>query len=138
MKSSIFFKLCLAIAVAMGIVLPAVVFAGGAFLDVPQLALLRQLEFGMAGEEVRKLQQLLAVDSALYPEGLVTGYFGARTRRAVERFQIRHGIVNESDGLAVKTGFGRLGPRTRAKIFELVQFGGKEGMRLLPQELQRP
>lgn len=123
---------------ATGIALPAAVFAGGAFLDVPQLAPVRQLEFGMAGEEVQKLQRLLAADPALYPEGLITGYFGARTRHAVERFQIRHGIANASDGPFNLTGFGRVGPRTRAKIFEIVQLGGKEGMRLMPQELHRP
>lgn len=135
MKSSIFFNLCSAIVAAVGIALPAVVFAGGASFDVPQLAPSRLLEFGMVGEEVQKLQRLLAADPALYPEGLITGYFGSRTRRAVERFQIRHGIANASDGPASMTGFGRFGPRTRAKIFEIAQFGGREGMRLMPQEL---
>lgn len=138
MKSSTFFNICVALAAAVWIALPAIVFAGGAFLDAPQLAPSRLLEFGMAGEDVQKLQRLLAADPALYPEGLITGYFGSRTRRAVEWFQIRHGIANASDGLAARTGFGRFGPRTRAKIFEIVQFGGKEGMRLMPQDLKRP
>jgi peptidoglycan hydrolase-like protein with peptidoglycan-binding domain len=97
----------------------------------------RQLEFGMRGEEVRKLQQLLAVDPVLYPEGLVTGYFGWRTQRAVERFQIRHGIVNESDGPRARTGFGRAGPRTLAKLQSIVSAGGIDALRLTPQEFER-
>ncbi|MDO8601011.1 MAG: peptidoglycan-binding domain-containing protein [bacterium] len=96
----------------------------------------RQLELGMQGEEVRKLQQLLASDSALYPEGLVTGYFGSRTQKAVERFQIRHGIVNESDGPRALTGFGRLGPRTLAKLQKIVSVGGVDAVRLTPQEFE--
>ena len=47
------------------------------------------LHQGMTDEDIEKIQELLASDSAIYPEGLVTGYFGPLTKRALERFQQR-------------------------------------------------
>ena len=67
--------------------------------------------------DVRRLQQLLASDAALYPEGRVTGTYGPLTQKAVERFQTKYGIV--SSGTPETTGFGALGPKTRAKISEV-------------------
>jgi len=46
----------------------------------------RDLKLGAKGEEVRKLQTCLAKDPEVYPEGEITGYFGAKTKRAVIRF----------------------------------------------------
>ena len=48
------------------------------------------LNEGMSGEEVRRVQQLLATDPDIYPEGLVTGFYGGMTRQAVMRLQQRH------------------------------------------------
>lgn len=45
------------------------------------------------GAEVELLQKKLREDSALYPEGLVTGYFGTLTETAVRRFQRRFGLA---------------------------------------------
>lgn len=53
----------------------------------------------------------------MYPEKLVTGYFGPLTLKAVQRFQTKYGIV--SSGSPSTTGYGRVGPRTRAKLNEL-------------------
>jgi peptidoglycan hydrolase-like protein with peptidoglycan-binding domain len=78
----------------------------------------KTLSQGMENEDVRVLQALLAGDPALYPEALVTGYYGRLTRAAVERFQARHGIV--SSGSPSTTGYGLVGPRTRAKLNELI------------------
>ena len=50
------------------------------------------LKFGMRGNEVSDLQKLLAKDSSVYPEGLVTGYFGTLTQSAVQRLQEKHGL----------------------------------------------
>lgn len=66
----------------------------------------KRLERGMRGTDVRKLQKILATDPAIYPEGLVTGYFGKLTQRAVERFQERNDLPR----------LGKLGPETRAKM----------------------
>ena len=52
--------------------------------------------------EVSKLQQFLAQDKAIYPEGLVTGYFGTLTQQAVQRWQAKYGVV--SSGTPVTTG----------------------------------
>jgi hypothetical protein len=74
--------------------------------------LTRQLELGMRGSDVSDLQVFLAKDSTIYPQGLITGYFGFLTKSAVSNFQSRNGI------LAV----GRVGPITLAAINS--QMGG--------------
>lgn len=55
-----------------------------------ELAITKTLKRGDTGDEVRKLQELLKSDLEIYPEGLVTGYFGVLTERAVKRFQEKH------------------------------------------------
>ena len=59
------------------------------------------LSEGSTGDDVKKLQALLASDPTLYPEGLKTGYFGPLTREALKRFQLRHeievtGVIDEA------------------------------------------
>ncbi len=77
----------------------------------------KTLRLGASGDEVRKLQEFLARDKDIYPEGRVTGYFGALTREAVQRFQTKYGIV--SQGTEQTAGYGLVGPKTRAKIAEV-------------------
>jgi len=48
------------------------------------------------GGDVTKLQKALAEDRTLYPEGLVTGYFGPATQSAVKRLQSRESILPSS------------------------------------------
>jgi ABC-type transport system substrate-binding protein len=48
------------------------------------------LKLGARGEEVKKLQECLAKDKEIYPEGEITGYFGKNTKAAVMRFQERY------------------------------------------------
>jgi len=64
--------------------------------------------------DVTALQKVLAADSTLYPEGKVTGFFGALTRKAVGKFQEKYGIASPGDA-----GYGNVGPKTRAKLNEL-------------------
>ncbi len=64
--------------------------------------LTRELQVGMQGEDVRAVQTYLATDVSIYPEGLVTGYYGLLTQAAVARFQTRNGIA----------AVGRIGPVT--------------------------
>lgn len=73
-----------------------------------------QLDFGERNGDVTSLQQFLAADVSVYPEGLVTGYFGSLTRAAVQRYQCKQGIV--CGGSPGTTGYGRVGPRTLAAI----------------------
>ena len=66
------------------------------------LNLLTTLKQGDVGENVKTLQQLLARDPLIYPEGKVTGFFGPLTAKAIKRFQKRHGLGQ----------IGNVGPRT--------------------------
>ncbi len=82
----------------------------------------RTLKVGSSGDDVRRLQQFLARDRAIYPEGTVSGYFGALTEAAVKRWQIKYNIV--SSGSASTTGFGVYGPRTAAAMSLQCSQGG--------------
>lgn len=74
----------------------------------------RRLAAGSRGDDVKALQEFLASDPTVYPEGEATGFFGALTRKAVQRFQEKHGIAKTGD-----QGYGDVGPLTRAKLSEL-------------------
>jgi len=66
----------------------------------------RDLYYGMESEEVKCLQQFLAnLGDDIYPEKLVTGYYGPLTLAAVKRYQTLKGIIT--------TGY--FGPLTRAQ-----------------------
>lgn len=68
--------------------------------------LTRQLQVGARGADVSALQSFLAEDPTIYPQGLVTGYFGPLTKSAVSNFQARNGIST----------VGRVGPITMMAI----------------------
>ena len=68
--------------------------------------LTRELQVGSTGQDVSDLQIFLAKDATIYPQGLVTGYFGLLTKAAVSNFQARNGI----------SVVGRVGPITLAAI----------------------
>ncbi len=87
-------------------------------LTASAASLASTLDVGSTGTDVAVLQTYLAMDTELYPEGLVTGYYGPLTRAAVERFQCREEIVCAGDALS--TGYGRVGPLTRARLNELM------------------
>ncbi|MEK7502914.1 MAG: peptidoglycan-binding protein, partial [Patescibacteria group bacterium] len=52
----------------------------------------RTLFRGSSGEEVRKLQEFLKKDKEIYPDGLVTGFFGPLTEIALKKWQQKHNI----------------------------------------------
>lgn len=79
-----------------------------------EAAISSQLDVGSTGADVVALQTYLATDATLYPEALVTGYYGPLTEAAVMRFQARYGIEQ----------VGRVGPITRAKLNEVMGVGG--------------
>ncbi|PIR46310.1 MAG: hypothetical protein COV07_04405 [Candidatus Vogelbacteria bacterium CG10_big_fil_rev_8_21_14_0_10_45_14] len=60
---------------------------------------------------VSKLQEYLKTNSAIYPEGLITGYVGPGTLRAIKRYQIREGLANVGDA-----HFGIVGGDTKSSI----------------------
>ncbi len=73
----------------------------------------KSLRRGIKDRDVERLQEFLAQYPDIYPEGLVTGYFGPLTERAVQRFQKKNGIDT----------VGVVGPQTRAKINEILTVG---------------
>ena len=81
------------------------------------ITITKTLKVGSQNSEVRSLQQALAQDKTIYPEGKVTGYFGALTKKAVQNFQKKYGIA--SSGNENTTGYGLVGPKTLAKIKEV-------------------
>lgn len=83
------------------------------------------LDLGERNNDVTNLQTFFADNASIYPEGLVTGYFGTMSRNAVQRFQMSKGIV--SSGSAATTGYGRVGPSTRDAINGLINSGGWSG-----------
>jgi len=78
--------------------------------------------------EVTKLQLFLRQFPSLYPEAIVSGYFGDATERAVQRWQTEHGIA--SSGTPFTTGYGLVGARTRASIKNAC--GGANSVLLAP------
>ena len=64
--------------------------------------------------DVSRLQTFLKSDPSVYPEGLVTGYYGKATEDAVRRWQAALGIVSGGD--ASSTGYGAVGPKTRDSL----------------------
>ena len=78
----------------------------------------KALSRGMSNPDIRRLQELLANDKTLYPEGIVSGFFGALTEKAVGRFQEKYGVAKAGDA-----GYGTVGPKTRAKLTEVFSGG---------------
>lgn len=76
-----------------------------------------QLDFGNQNQNVTNLQIFLAANPSIYPEGIVSGYYGPLTEAAVKRFQSQYGI----------SPVGRVGPLTMTKINNLIVNGGWNG-----------
>jgi peptidoglycan hydrolase-like protein with peptidoglycan-binding domain len=72
------------------------------------------LPLGSRGPDVTKLQQFLAWEYSNFYSSYVTGYFGPITQAAVKQWQREHNIV--SSGTPWTTGYGAVGPRTRAAM----------------------
>jgi peptidoglycan hydrolase-like protein with peptidoglycan-binding domain len=72
----------------------------------------RSLSRGVSGSDVQALQSFLVSRNLLSADS-VSGYFGPLTERAVQNWQSSAGIVSSGNA---STGFGVLGPRTRAAL----------------------
>jgi peptidoglycan hydrolase-like protein with peptidoglycan-binding domain len=92
------------------------------------LQLLNQLKPGMTSEEVKRLQEILATDPEIYPEGHITGYFGKLTEKAVKKLQNKF-CLNQ---------VGLVGPKTLAKINELLTEGAGSSGKVPPGLLTAP
>lgn len=74
----------------------------------------KDLVVGARSNDITRLQTLLSQDASVYPEKLLSGYFGVKTMAAVKRFQKKYRITPAN---------GRVGPKTRAKLNQI--FGGQ-------------
>jgi len=76
------------------------------------------LKQGSTGKEVQELQRCLAKDPAIYPEGEITGSFGAKTKEAVIRFQEKYSDeILKPQGMT--KGTGAVLKATRNKLNEI-------------------
>ena len=80
------------------------------------------LKRGMSSDSVANLQIFLAREKAIYPAGIVSGYFGPATERAVGEWQLKYGVVPE--GTTRANGLGMVGPRTIAMLKQLWECDG--------------
>ena len=81
---------------------------------VPSMAFSRPLGTGSEGTDVTLLQNMLKNEGLF--NVLATGYFGPLTESAVKAFQEKYNIAKSGD-----SGYGFVGPKTRAKLNELIQ-----------------
>jgi len=95
----------------------------------------KTLRKGVEGEEVKRLQEFLRTEPDVYPEGVVSGYFGPLTERAVKKFQEKHADdVLRPIGLSEGTGI--VGPKTIEQLNKVLEEKGRSGK--APQALLRP
>lgn len=74
----------------------------------------QDLYYGLTSSEVKCLQQFLTnLGLNIYPERLITGYYGSLTKAAVQRYQALKGIIT--------TGY--FGPLTRATVSKNYETG---------------
>ncbi len=74
------------------------------------VSFVNNLSVGSQGDDVKALQALLAANPNIYPEGIISGYFGQATERAIKKLQKENGIEQA----------GSVGPKTRALLNQLL------------------
>jgi peptidoglycan hydrolase-like protein with peptidoglycan-binding domain len=92
-----------------------------------ELKLSRRLHQGDKGDDVKTLQEILATDPDIFPEGKVTGFFGPLTAKALRRFQERAGLE----------GVGEVGPKTLELLNKFLAQGGAGNSGKVPEGLLR-
>lgn len=80
-------------------------------------AITANISYGSKHPEVVRVQSFL-ISQSLLSSGNATGFFGSQTEEAIKAFQRKYNIV--SSGSPSTTGYGSIGPKTRAKINELL------------------
>ena len=88
---------------------------------------------GQKSEAVRDLQRILSTDPAIYPKGMVTGYYGPLTEQAVKRVQERYGLP--STGVVDEATQSIIMP-PHIKLSVLRPNGGEIWDRSVPQSIQ--
>ena len=91
----------------------AILFVSSVGMQTAHAAISTQMDIGSRGSDVTALQQFLATNFSIYPQGIVSGYFGPLTAAAVVQFQVNYDISQ----------VGRVGPQTMTKINNLMATG---------------
>ena len=73
-------------------------FLGFFFVVFPSQA---RVAIGSRSDEVKIIQEILKSDPQIYPEGYVTGYFGAFTEKAIKKLQKKCGLPETGDRKSV-------------------------------------
>ena len=97
-----------------GVVLAIPLFIGISGVSMAFNPITSQMSLGSRGDNVTNLQTFFSSNSSIYPEALVTGYYGSLTVNAVNRFQAAYGLSQ----------VGNVGPLTMSKINSLIANGG--------------
>jgi peptidoglycan hydrolase-like protein with peptidoglycan-binding domain len=97
----------------IAVMLAAVMFGWGAQNAFAAGAVTAQAGIGSSGVNVSNLQSFLASNPMIYPQGLVTGYFGQLTANAVSAFQAAFDLPV----------VGRVGPLTLSAINRVMVMG---------------
>lgn len=102
------------------LIIPSIIFASLAFVfafysvkNVDALTYTTigsQLDVGARGTDVTNLQRFLASNPTIYPEGVVSGYYGPLTAQAVAQFQFQYNLPQ----------VGRVGPMTLGVLNSLI------------------
>jgi peptidoglycan hydrolase-like protein with peptidoglycan-binding domain len=92
-----------------------------------ELRLTKRLRKGDKGDDVKTLQEILATDPDIFPEGQVTGFFGPLTAKALRRFQERAGLES----------VGEVGPKTLELLNKFLAQGGAGNSGKVPEGLLR-
>lgn len=89
----------------------------------------KDLAYGSRDAQVKLLQECLAKDKAVYPEGTVSGYFGKKTEAAVSRFQEKY-KEEILTPFGLSRGTGKVKSKTIEKLNELCFPSEKEAIPL--------
>ncbi len=94
------------------------------------LVIERNLAQGTRGNDVKQLQEFLAVQG--YLKATPNGYYGLGTKSAIQRFQREHNIARQG-----QVGYGTVGPKTRAILnAHLATPASAQTRRTLEQQIQ--
>ncbi|MFH1509727.1 MAG: ABC transporter substrate-binding protein, partial [Candidatus Nealsonbacteria bacterium] len=99
------------------------------FEKKPAFQFTRNLSINSTGNEVSELQKCLAKDTEVYPDGIISGLFGSKTKAAVIKFQEKY----KSEILTpnkLTAGNGKVLTSTRKKLNELCAATSQETLTL--------
>jgi len=73
--------------------------------------------YGATNDDVKRIQELLATDKEIYPDGITSGFFGPATQRSIRNLQERFGL----------DPVGVVGPATTALLERLISQRNTDG-----------